>query len=54
MAVSLSALRNGRALLPQKGSWYSFLLEAEKTPGPKVWLEGLGKLKKKKKKSNDL
>jgi hypothetical protein len=31
--VRLSALRTGR-LYPQKDSWYSFLLEAEFTPGP--------------------
>jgi hypothetical protein len=30
--VSLSALRTGR-LYPKKHSWYSFLLEAESTPG---------------------
>jgi hypothetical protein len=34
----LSALRAGYALLPRKKvficSWYSFLLESEKTPGP--------------------
>jgi len=29
----LSALRTGR-LYPRKYSWYSFLLEAESTPGP--------------------
>ena len=29
----LSALRTGR-LYPRKHSWYSFLLEAESTPGP--------------------
>ena len=29
----LSALRTGR-LYPRKCSWYSFLLEAESTPGP--------------------
>jgi len=29
----LSALRTGR-LYPNKCSWYSFLLEAESTPGP--------------------
>jgi hypothetical protein len=34
---------------PQEDSWYSFLLEAESTPGP-VRQEGLGQLKK----SNDL
>jgi hypothetical protein len=31
--VRLSALRTGR-LYPRKSSWYSFLLEAESTPGP--------------------
>jgi hypothetical protein len=30
--VSLARLL--AALNPQKGSWYSFLLEAESTPGP--------------------
>jgi hypothetical protein len=34
------------ALYPQEYSWYSFLLEAESTPGAIVRLEGLGKLKK--------
>jgi hypothetical protein len=34
MAVRLSALRAGRPLPPQEDSWYSFLLEAESTPGP--------------------
>ena len=29
----LSALRTGR-LYPRKYSWYSFLLEADSTPGP--------------------
>jgi hypothetical protein len=37
MAVRLSALRAGRTLPPGffifKDSWYSFLLEAESTPG---------------------
>jgi len=33
MVVRLSALRTGR-LYPSKCSWYSFLLEAESTPGP--------------------
>jgi hypothetical protein len=32
MVVRLSALRTGRPL-PQEGSWYSFLLEAELTQG---------------------
>jgi hypothetical protein len=44
----LSALRAGRNLPPgffiSKDSWYSFLLEAESTPGP-VRLEGLGRFK---------
>jgi hypothetical protein len=50
MAVRLSALALA-ALYPQfyffifKNPWYSFLLEAESTPGP-VRLEGLGQLKK--------
>jgi len=33
MVVRLSALTTGR-LYPRKYSWYSFLLEAESTPGP--------------------
>jgi hypothetical protein len=45
MAARLSALRAGRTLPPGlfifKDSWYSFLLEAESTPGP-VLPEGLG------------
>jgi hypothetical protein len=49
MAARLSALRAGRTLLPFflifKDSLYSFLLEAEATPGP-VRLEGLGQFKK--------
>jgi hypothetical protein len=32
--VRLSAIRNGRLYPPKKYSWYSFLLEAESTPGP--------------------
>jgi hypothetical protein len=48
MAAKLSALRAGRTLPPGlfifKDSWYSFLLEAESTPGP-VRPEGLGHLK---------
>jgi hypothetical protein len=48
MAARLSALRAGRNLPPAffifKDSWYSFLLEAESTPGP-VRLEGLGQFK---------
>jgi hypothetical protein len=42
MAEMLSALRAGFIL---KASWYSFLFEAESTPGP-VQPEGLGKFKK--------
>jgi hypothetical protein len=34
MAVRLSALRAGGFFTPQENSWYSFLLEAESTPGP--------------------
>jgi hypothetical protein len=49
MAARLSALRVGRTLPPGffifEVSWYSFLLEAESTPGP-VRPEGLGQLKK--------
>jgi hypothetical protein len=49
MAARLSALHNSRTLPPGffifKGSWYSFLLEAESTLGP-VWPEGLGRFKK--------
>jgi len=33
MVVRLSAYRTGR-LYPTKYTWYSFLLEAESTPGP--------------------
>jgi hypothetical protein len=49
MAARLSALRASRTY-PQvslffKDSWYSFLLEAESTPGP-VRPEELGQLKK--------
>jgi hypothetical protein len=50
MAARLSAIRAGRTLPPGffilKDSWYSFLLEAESTPGP-VLPEGLGQFKKK-------
>jgi hypothetical protein len=49
MAARLSALRASRTLSPGffifKDFWYSFLLEAESTPGP-VRPEGLGKFKK--------
>jgi hypothetical protein len=49
MAAKLSALCAGRTLPPGfllfKDSWYSFLLEAESTPGP-VRPEGLGEFKK--------
>jgi hypothetical protein len=38
MAVILWALRAGHALLPRTIFWYSFLLEAESTPGPSVAL----------------
>jgi hypothetical protein len=50
MAARLSALRAIRTLPPGflilffKDSWYSFLLEAESTPGP-VRLEGLDQFK---------
>jgi hypothetical protein len=48
MAARLSALRASRTLPPGffifKNSWYSFLLEAESTPGP-VLPEGLGQFK---------
>jgi hypothetical protein len=48
MAARLSALCARRTLPPGffifKDSWYSFLLEAESTPGP-VRPEGLGDLK---------
>jgi hypothetical protein len=48
MVARLSALRAGR-FLPQEDSWYSFLLEADSTPGRAIVpLEGLGKVKKKK------
>jgi hypothetical protein len=49
MAARLSALRASRTLPPGififKDSWYSFLLEAESTPGP-VQPEGLSQFKK--------
>jgi hypothetical protein len=49
MAARLSALRASRSLSPGffifKDSWYSFLLEAELTPGP-VQPDGLGQFKK--------
>jgi hypothetical protein len=49
MTTRLSALRAGRTLTPGffifKDSWYSFLLEAESTPGP-VRPEGLGQFQK--------
>jgi hypothetical protein len=45
MAVRLSALRAGLTL-PPEDFWYSFLLEAEYTPGAIVALEELGQLKK--------
>jgi hypothetical protein len=49
MAAGLSAPRAGRTLPPGffifRDSWYSFLLEAESTPGP-VRPEGLGQFKK--------
>ena len=32
--VRLSAVRTGRLYPPRRYSWYSFLLEAESTPGP--------------------
>jgi hypothetical protein len=42
----MSALRAGRMLFtPQEYFWYSFLLEAESTPGAIVRLEGLGQFK---------
>jgi hypothetical protein len=43
--VSLSALRTGRILPLRKYFWYSFLLEAECTPGAIVRPEGLCQLK---------
>jgi hypothetical protein len=30
---------------PQEDSWYSFLLDADSTPGPYLQLEGLGQFK---------
>jgi hypothetical protein len=32
--VKLSAVRTGRFYLPRKYSWYSFMVEAQSTPGP--------------------
>jgi hypothetical protein len=43
MAVSLCTIRAG--LYPQEDSWYSFFLEAERTPGAEVPLEKLSQLK---------
>jgi hypothetical protein len=40
MAVMLSALNACRFLAPQEDSWYSFLLEAESTPGAIERLQG--------------
>jgi len=34
MVVRLSALRIDRLYPPGKYSWYSFMIEAESTPGP--------------------
>jgi hypothetical protein len=34
VVVRLSALRTGRLYTPREYTWYSFLLEAESTPGP--------------------
>jgi hypothetical protein len=47
MSVGLSELRAGHALTP-RFFWYSFLLEADSTPGAIVRLEWLGKVEKKK------
>jgi hypothetical protein len=33
MAAKMSDLHASRSLTPQENSWYSFLLEAELTPG---------------------
>jgi hypothetical protein len=33
MAVSLLAIMRRPAFTPQEDSWYSFILEAESTPG---------------------
>jgi hypothetical protein len=44
--MPMSALHDGRLTL-QEDSWYSFMLEAESTPGLDCGWEGLGKLKKK-------
>jgi hypothetical protein len=46
MAVRSSILRADRPLPTQEDSCYSFLLEAELTPGTIVRLEGSGKLTK--------
>jgi hypothetical protein len=46
MAMSLSALRARLRFTLQEDSWYSFLLEAESTPGPILRMEALGELKK--------
>jgi len=34
MVLRLSALRTGSLYPPKKYAWYSFLLEADLTPGP--------------------
>jgi hypothetical protein len=49
MAVRLSALRAGRPL-PKDYSWYSFLLQAESTPGAIIAAEKIRPIEK----SNDL
>jgi hypothetical protein len=41
----VSLTRRSIALYLEEDSWYSFLLQAESTPGPIVRLEGLGQLK---------
>jgi len=41
----LSALRTGRLSPPRKYSWYSFLLDAESTPGPQCDQKGFMSMK---------
>ena len=44
--VRLSALRTGRLYLPRKCSWYSFLLDAESTPGPRCGVKDCHTIRK--------
>jgi hypothetical protein len=44
MIVRLSVVHTS-LYLPQEGSWHSFLVEAESTPGAIMWLEESDQLK---------